>query len=419
MWRPATRARGSLAISRRLLSASQSPTLATTTSTPPHTHNGGLHGAVRSFLRNAWVDLILGHADLTIDGATTSDESIEIVLALKRFARGRGADGERLLQTLRIAARERAAVIAKARGELLASSEGGMMVRYMAALEDAEAAARACSGAIALTPAERAFFEMPSTIALRAVSTVAALAVAASEIHALAADARRDGRAGGAARDVVIGLDTEFQARVQKQGSSPVSLFQLFAARAGQRADHGVVYLVDAPALRAEAQSSPAAERELGSVARSLFAPTQWAPGVQIDGPPPVIDVLTFGSSDCAAMVSLHAAFRPLFGAPGTAGAARVVNVQALAANDVRGSSIGLSQLCAELLGAPLEKKHRMSDWARRPLSPEQARYAALDAFVLHAVVLALDAERAALGTARARNPERSPGMPAQRAELL
>lgn len=384
-----------------------SSTASAASSAATRAHSGGLHGAVRSFLRNAWVDLILGHADLTIDGATTSEESIEIVLALKRFARGRGADGERLLQALRIAARERASVIAKARGGLLVSNDGEM-ARYMAALEEAEAAARACSGAAAAASddvrdkaADKPYFEMPATISLRAISTVAELAVAASEVHALAAESRRDGGGRPSSRDVVLGLDTEFQARVQKQGSSSVSLFQLFAARAGKRVEHGVVYLVDAPALRAEAQSSQAADQELCSVARSLFAPARWIPSVKIDGAPPVVDVLTFGSSDCAAMVSLHAAFRPLFGSPGAAGSARIVNVQALAANDIRGSSIGLSQLCAELLGAPLEKKHRMSDWARRPLTPQQARYAALDAFVLHAVVVALDDEKAALCAAR------------------
>ena len=43
----------------------------------------------------------------------------------------------------------------------------------------------------------------------------------------------------------------------------------------------------------------------------------------------------------------------------------------------------GLRSLCAELLGGRLNKELQCSDWAARPLSPAQLRYAALDAWVL------------------------------------
>ena len=41
---------------------------------------------------------------------------------------------------------------------------------------------------------------------------------------------------------------------------------------------------------------------------------------------------------------------------------------------------VGLSHLTAAVLGKPLDKATRMSDWSKRPLTPQQVTYAALDA---------------------------------------
>ena len=43
----------------------------------------------------------------------------------------------------------------------------------------------------------------------------------------------------------------------------------------------------------------------------------------------------------------------------------------------------GLKGLTERVLGSPLDKKHQISDWTKRPLNREQKIYAALDAFVL------------------------------------
>ena len=43
----------------------------------------------------------------------------------------------------------------------------------------------------------------------------------------------------------------------------------------------------------------------------------------------------------------------------------------------------GLSDLCQRVLGQPLDKRERMSNWSARPLRPAQVVYAALDAQVL------------------------------------
>ena len=58
-----------------------------------------------------------------------------------------------------------------------------------------------------------------------------------------------------------------------------------------------------------------------------------------------------------------------------------------------RRDAVGLSHLCGAVLGKPLDKSPRMSDWGRRPLSQRQMAYAALDAWVLVEIVARLGEE--------------------------
>ncbi|KAG2522680.1 hypothetical protein JM16_005738 [Phytophthora kernoviae] len=50
---------------------------------------------------------------------------------------------------------------------------------------------------------------------------------------------------------------------------------------------------------------------------------------------------------------------------------------------DTKGSRLGLTAVAEDYLGLPLDKRPRMSDWERRPLTQAQLHYAALDAHVL------------------------------------
>lgn len=93
--------------------------------------------------------------------------------------------------------------------------------------------------------------------------------------------------------------------------------------------------------------------------------------------------MLVFGPNDVKLLAGVGL-FAGVFRAPA---AAHVVDVQLLAGGR---NSVGLSTLCEAVLGAPLDKAQRMSDWMRRPLLPAQARYAALDAAVLPALARAL-----------------------------
>ena len=72
-------------------------------------------------------------------------------------------------------------------------------------------------------------------------------------------------------------------------------------------------------------------------------------------------------------------------------------------AGDLPGGQVkqptSLSAICAALFGSPLDKAMRMTNWSRRPLAPQQAAYAALDALVLCRVFAELERRRLRRGT--------------------
>lgn len=59
---------------------------------------------------------------------------------------------------------------------------------------------------------------------------------------------------------------------------------------------------------------------------------------------------------------------------------------------------LSLAHLCSEHLGQTLDKGETLSDWSRRPLSPDQLAYAASDVALLHALWDRLEARCDALG---------------------
>lgn len=68
-----------------------------------------------------------------------------------------------------------------------------------------------------------------------------------------------------------------------------------------------------------------------------------------------------------------------------------------------KGLHVSLSRLAEHVLGKPLDKASRMSDWNARPLSVAQQRYAALDAWSLVTVYDALAKRDGGLAQLKAR----------------
>ena len=87
-------------------------------------------------------------------------------------------------------------------------------------------------------------------------------------------------------------------------------------------------------------------------------------------------------------------ALLPITGAP----LAPVFDTQQAAALLGFSAQVGYADLVREVLGVELAKGHARTDWARRPLSPEQLAYAADDVRYLSPLADALEARLAAAG---------------------
>eukprot|EP00898_Chlorokybus_atmophyticus_P005967 jgi/Chlat1/6371/Chrsp44S05836 len=149
-----------------------------------------------------------------------------------------------------------------------------------------------------------------------------------------------------------IGVDAEWKPSYTKNENNPVSILQLAVA--------DTVFLVDMIALH---KSNSA---ELDSVLESVFCqPKPVKLGYALSG-------------DVRHLASSYASLRCFQTVEGLLDLRAFWSAQ-YPQHNVRGLS-GLAQVCC---GLPLNKKMRLSDWERRPLSPAQCTYAALDAYCL------------------------------------
>ncbi|CAJ1395610.1 unnamed protein product [Effrenium voratum] len=157
------------------------------------------------------------------------------------------------------------------------------------------------------------------------------------------------------AGESVVGMDAEWkpwEGRGSDRGGSPVQLLQLAWAE--------VVYLLDMPALVADA------ELKLVQLLEILCSPSCILVGFNLEG-----DLRQLADSYPWLM----------------SGAWR----STIEAVEMSGTSASLDGLCASVLGLRLEKSQQRSRWDLRPLSAQQLAYAALDAWVLLALLGARD----------------------------
>ena len=380
-----------------------------------------VQSAVMAAIRNEWFDVIVGQGS----GCAVTREAIE-----NGVWRLWGAPGAALVKELKAADVERAALVSAANGSLIIDAADTQLnalgATFAARLESAAVASRALPKSVSqqlaksaaalimdssplstppLQPAQPSFLRLPPHVTLTAVTTSSELHAAARRAHAFAAKVRRAARDKGVEStvDAFIAVDTESRPSLSSfvWNSCRVSIAQIFVCSppgVGPDAPEGSeVILVDMPRLVANAKAGgKAGQAALRGAVTALFAPTAWeldaAASVAAADPhlarPPSFCTLIFGASDIQQLSAAHPSFSDVFRAP----AAIVVDVQKLAApvGGTRGNDIGLSSLCCAVLGGPLEKKWRMSDWARRPLLPVQATYAAIDAWVLPQLARAL-----------------------------
>ncbi len=432
---------------------SVNPTTTRSSSSPPQPQDRTqLQRAIAAFIRNEWMDIIVGHTFVT----TSATSSTHARAALESVSRSWGASGAALIAELSAAGVDRAALVTAARGTLLIDMNDTRLVAlcstFSARLTSAAIASRSLPRSKYFIPprlddtnsntntaaANGQFLQLPPHIKLTAITTLSQLRAAVGRAHVFAARVRaarvaeKGGGEGGV--DAFVALDTESRPPLPRgfsnhqqhrsdginNGSSSsssssdsvametmattsnsggdVALAQIFICSppgVGPAVPEGEeVLLVDVPRLCAEARSSgEAGKLALRSTLGALFAPTVWEPGTHLLvtsadlAKPPSLRTLVFGNTDVALLSATHAAFFDTFHAP----TADVLDVQALASiTSDRGRHVGLSPLCAAIIGSPLEKSARMSDWLRRPLLPAQAQYAAIDAWVLPRLARAL-----------------------------
>ena len=102
---------------------------------------------------------------------------------------------------------------------------------------------------------------------------------------------------------------------------------------------------------------------EFDELFHELFASERLKLGYQVDGDLRILHQLSEAFRDSQNVVELQVLEREVLGRTKKSG------------------QMGLSKLCEAILGLPLDKSERVSNWSLRPLRRSQLEYAALDAW--------------------------------------
>ena len=173
----------------------------------------------------------------------------------------------------------------------------------------------------------------------------------------------------------VMGIDAEWSC-APRRGELRLQWVQL--------ASEERVFLLDVPAL-----CNGHAEALHGTLGELLAAPHVLKVGFGLRGDVAELRAAHPALAECAAAVSPVLELRDEWKRARAAGRGRAAPATAAGGRPAKpaprkgAGSLGLSTLCEQMLGAPLDKRMQLSNWARRPLVPQQRAYAALDAHCL------------------------------------
>lgn len=212
-----------------------------------------------------------------------------------------------------------------------------------------------------------AYLQLPAHVTIHVVDSVAGLAAVAGLLE----------------NDDVLGLDAEWRPATVSDSPSPPSLLQV--------ASMNDVCLLDLLTLTSAVDAAPALQSCLDKVLRRPLVlgfdvaedlrklAAAWPTVDALRDVPRLLDLQQ--CADVAGMVRACVSTGYLMCVPNAPSLTKQSQ-----GTQRKGSNVSLSRLAEQVLGKPLDKAARMSDWNARPLSAAQQRYAALDAWSLVSV---------------------------------